>query len=99
MMYKQGPVAIGGFKKKMACLLVVAPAPLKEQRCGDQLKSVSLAAVEQEKQQVCVLLNSSTTLCDRIQSYSIPDPITFSYGFGSDLRIRQCELGTDPGGQ
>jgi hypothetical protein len=45
----------------MTCLLVVAPAPLKEQRCGDQLKSVTLAAVEQEEQQVCVLLYSSTT--------------------------------------
>jgi hypothetical protein len=63
MMYEQEPVAIGILKKKMTCLLVVAPAPLKEQRCGNQLKSVSLAAVEQEEQQVCVLLNSSTTLC------------------------------------
>ncbi len=78
-----------GLTKKMACLLVVAPAPLKEQRCGDQLKRVSLAAVEQEEQQVCVLLNSSTH-CARIRSYSVPDP---------DLQIRKCEQCTDPGGQ
>jgi hypothetical protein len=68
IMYKQEPVAIGVNKKK-TCLLVVAPAPLKEQRCGDQLKRVSLAAVEQEEQQVCVLLDSSTH-CVRIQSYN-----------------------------
>jgi hypothetical protein len=57
----------------MVYLLVVAPAPLKEQRCRDQLKSVSLAAVEQEEQQVCVLLSSSIH-CTKIQSYSVQDP-------------------------
>ncbi len=32
----------------------------------------------------------SNLLCARIQSYSVQDP---------DLRIRKCELGSDPGGK
>jgi hypothetical protein len=43
---------------RWTCLLVVAPAPLKEQRGGHQLERVALAAVEEEEEQVRVLLHS-----------------------------------------